>query len=138
MIDSFTGKYAFLSNFYHCRVTYSQISYRTAEHAYQTSKTLIHSERKRIRQCATPSLAKKFGRRTTLRINWDTIKLIVMRDIVKSKFGQNEELKRKLLATGDEQLVEGNWWNDTFWGVCQGEGENHLGRILMQTRKELQ
>jgi predicted NAD-dependent protein-ADP-ribosyltransferase YbiA (DUF1768 family) len=42
-----------------------------------------------------------------------------------------------LLATDDEELVEGNWWNDTFWGVCRGDGENNLGKIIMKVRDEL-
>jgi predicted NAD-dependent protein-ADP-ribosyltransferase YbiA (DUF1768 family) len=42
-----------------------------------------------------------------------------------------------LKATGDEELVEGNWWNDTFWGVCNGVGENNLGKLLMKIRAEL-
>jgi predicted NAD-dependent protein-ADP-ribosyltransferase YbiA (DUF1768 family) len=42
-----------------------------------------------------------------------------------------------LLETGDAELVEGNWWDDTFWGVCNGVGQNNLGKILMDTRREL-
>jgi len=47
-------------------------------------------------------------------------------------------LKEELLATEDWELIEGNTWNDSFWGVCQRKGENHLGKILMKIRKELQ
>lgn len=60
-----------------------------------------------------------------------------MEDIVRDKFTRNEDLKAMLLATGDEGLIEGNWWGDTFWGECKGQGENHLGRILMKIRREL-
>ena len=116
---------------------YLLISYRSAEHAYQTSKTNRPAERKKIRRAATPGAAKKLGRQATLREGWDITKVGVMQAIVKAKFVQNPELRRKLLATGDEQLVEGNWWGDTFWGVCNGEGKNHLGRILMEVREEL-
>lgn len=137
MIDSFTGKYRFLSNFYLCRVRYMSISYRSAEHAYQASKTNKRSERKRIRQAPTPALAKKLGQRILLREDWDTTKVGVMQAIVRSKFEQSPRLRKKLLATENERLVEGNWWNDTFWGVCNGRGENHLGRILMKVREEL-
>lgn len=41
-----------------------------------------------------------------------------------------------LLKTGDEELVEGNTWGDTFWGVCKGKGRNELGKILMKVREE--
>jgi len=138
MIDSFTGEYSFLSNFYLCHVRYLSISYRSAEHAYQAAKTNKISERRKIRQAATPFLAKKLGQQITLRKDWDTTRVAVMRAIVWFKFERNPKLRKKLLATEDEGLVEGNWWNDTFWGICHGKGENHLGRILMQVRKELQ
>ena len=34
--------------------------------------------------------------------------------------------------------MEGNTWHDVYWGVdlCTGEGENHLGKILMAQRQE--
>jgi predicted NAD-dependent protein-ADP-ribosyltransferase YbiA (DUF1768 family) len=57
-----------------------------------------------------------------------------MTEIVGEKFNQNPELKEKLLATKDIELVEGNHWHDTYWGVCNGVGENHLGKILMAYR----
>jgi len=58
-----------------------------------------------------------------------------MLDLVRKKF-ENPLLRAMLLATEDAVLVEGNTWNDTFWGVCRGRGENWLGRILMQVREE--
>jgi predicted NAD-dependent protein-ADP-ribosyltransferase YbiA (DUF1768 family) len=57
-----------------------------------------------------------------------------MRDIVRAKFDQNEDLKIKLMATGAALLVEGNDWGDTFWGRCDGKGGNVLGSILMELR----
>ena len=56
-----------------------------------------------------------------------------MKFALRCKF-QVPELREKLLATGDEELIEGNWWNDKFWGVCKGEGCNMLGLILMEVR----
>ena len=60
-------------------------------------------------------------------------------EIVRAKVTQNQDMKQQLLATGNLVLEEGNGWHDTFWGVDlkTGEGENHLGRILMQVREEL-
>ena len=74
-----------------------------------------------------------------LRGDWEEIKTELMLEIVRAKFTQNEELAARLLATRDRRLVEGNTWHDVFWGVDQrtGQGENHLGRILMQVRNEL-
>ena len=60
-----------------------------------------------------------------------------MLEIVRSKFKQNKDLAKKLIETGDAYLEEGNWWGDKIWGVCNGEGENRFGKILMQVREEL-
>ena len=53
-----------------------------------------------------------------------------------SKFRGDIDLRSLLVATGDRELIEGNTWGDTFWGVDKntGQGENHLGRILMELR----
>ncbi len=59
-----------------------------------------------------------------------------MLEVVRAKFRVNV-LAEKLLATGDDELVEHNTWDDSFWGTCNGEGENHLGKILMKVRQEL-
>ena len=62
-----------------------------------------------------------------------------MYDIVKCKFSMNDGLKEKLLATGNVMLIEGNNWNDTYWGYDfdKKQGLNKLGNILMQVRYEL-
>ena len=61
---------------------------------------------------------------------------MLMKRLLKMKFAI-PELKEMLLATGDEELVEGNYWRDTIWGVCDGVGENHLGKMLMEIREDL-
>ena len=53
------------------------------------------------------------------------------------KFRQHPELGNLLIATGDAELIEGNIWRDTYWGVCNGVGKNRLGELLMQLRNEL-
>jgi predicted NAD-dependent protein-ADP-ribosyltransferase YbiA (DUF1768 family) len=59
-----------------------------------------------------------------------------MWEILQAKFAQHPDLVAKLIATEDEEIVEGNTWNDKFWGVCDGEGMNHLGIMLMAIREE--
>ncbi len=86
----------------------------------------------------TPGEAKKYGRTVVMRSDWDEVKLEVMENIVRAKFMQLPYLREKLLLTEDIILEEGNTWGDTFWGVYDGEGTNHLGLILMKVRKELQ
>ena len=135
IIDSFHGKYFFLSNFYSHPVLFENIFYPTNEHAFQAAKTLNVETRKRIAACDTPGKAKALGRKVQLRPDWESIKYDIMHQIVLAKF--DSQLKAKLLATGDAQLIEGNTWNDTIWGVCNGKGTNWLGKNLMDVRNEL-
>ena len=81
--------------------------------------------------------AKKLGRTVKLRPDWNEVKLSVMLEVLRHKFNQNPDLADKLLATGDTLLQEGNTWHDYYWGVCNGKGENNLGKLLMLVRQEL-
>ena len=83
-----------------------------------------------------PSEARRLGQKLVFREDWEKVKISVMRDLVSQKF-QCPVLKAKLLSTGSKLLEETNSWGDTFWGVCNGIGSNHLGLILMEIRKEL-
>ena len=62
-----------------------------------------------------------------------------MYEAVTNKFTRNLGLKKDLLATGDEDLIEGNKHNDTYWGVnaVSGYGQNKLGKILVRVREEI-
>lgn len=136
-IDKFDGtQYRFLSNFYMHPVEYEGILYPSSEHAYQAAKTLDPTLRQVIANMKTPGETKKAGRRLQLRDNWDSIKNGIMLDIVRIKF-QDPKLQLKLLATGNAELIEGNTWGDCWFGVCNGVGENHLGKILMKVRHEI-
>ena len=135
-IDSFRGTYRFLSNFFPAEVSYEGAIYPSVENAFQAAKCANASERTVFAVCS-PAEAKRFGRHVRLRSDWERVKLDIMRQLVTDKFARSSELRRRLLATGNAQLVEGNAWNDTFWGVCHGNGQNHLGRILMEVRDGL-
>jgi len=137
-IDAFQGEYRFLSNFWPCYLMYQNIVYPTAEHAYQAAKVADHDLKLSIRDCPTPSAAKDFFETNKIKPapGW-TIekKLLIMEELLTIKFaGKEPLLTRALLATGDAPIIEGNTWNDTFWGVCNGSGENHLGRLLEKLR----
>lgn len=136
MIDSFREEYYFLSNFYHVDVEYDGIIYKNTEAAFQAQKVLDDNE-KLLFSDLYPHEAKKLGRRVKLRKDWNDVKDNYMYEICKAKFTQHDDLAEKLLETGDEELVEGNTWNDTYWGVCNGKGKNQLGKTLMRIREEL-
>ncbi len=138
MIDSFTGKYRFLSNFYPCQIEFEGANYPSTEHAYQAAKTTVEQLRLSFMEpIVTAGEARKLGQRLKVRDDWEQVKVQVMLDVLREKFKQ-QKFRQLLLATDDEELVEGNWWGDRFWGVCDGKGENLLGKLLMKVRAEIQ
>ena len=134
-IDKFKNEHEFLSNFYPSPITIEDIMYPTVEHAFQAAKTLDPTERQKIANLTTPAKAKAAGRKVQLREGWNEIRTTIMREIIEIKF-TNPTLMTLLQNTGEATLIEGNTWNDTFWGVCRGKGQNWLGKILMETREK--
>lgn len=134
----FTGEYRFLSNFYSVQVEYEHEWYPSVEHAYQAAKTERLPERRQIQAAPTPNAAKRLGQRVHCRTDWPDRRLGVMNALLRQKFAPGTPLALALIQTGDALLVEGNWWGDRFWGVCDGVGENHLGFLLMEIREALQ
>lgn len=135
-IDQFRGKYYYLSNFIESPIEYEGLTYRNGESAFQAMKVTDMSKRKQFTDLP-PNKAKSKGRNVPLRKDWEQVKDQYMYEIVKAKFTQNEDLKQKLLMTGNALLIEGNTWGDTYWGVCNGRGQNKLGKILTRVRNEL-
>ena len=136
MIDNFRDAYAFLSNFYDVPVEYNGLCFCNSEAAFQAQKTVDETERVQFTNLDA-SNAKRLGRIISLRDDWERVKIQVMYEVCYAKFIQNPRLAKWLIETGDEILVEGNTWNDKFWGVCNGEGANNLGKILIAIRTEL-
>lgn len=146
IINSFSGEFEFLSNFYSILQISSLDSYnsvsnshrlKTLEHGFQAAKTLDLIDQLSVLDAKTPGNAKRLGRKVKLRKDWESVKLNIMRQLVLDKFSQNYDLKDKLIATNDIELIEGNTWGDKFWGTVDGVGQNWLGKILMETREKL-
>lgn len=147
VIDRFDGEFRWLSNFFHER------DGSTVEHEFQADKTNDPADKEWILHQGSPGRAKRAGskrglngRKITLRDDWEEVKVDRMRLHVRRKFRDSEWLRKKMIATHPAVLIEGNNWHDTFWGVCDGtcrfgphapEGDNELGKILMQVRVEL-
>lgn len=136
IIDRFVGEYSFLNNFYVSSIWIDGKQYKTCEHAYQAHKTLNETSREMIRKAADPSIAKKLGRGVEMRPDWEDVRIDLMKSFIRKKF-ESPFLSDLLLKTGEAELVHDNKWNDKFWGVCRGVGENWLGKILMEVREEI-
>ena len=136
MIDRFDGEYAFLSNYSASPFRINYVLFPTMEHYFQANKADNQNDYLHIAYAPTPGEAKRLGRKIQLRSDWEEIKDEVMLTGLRKKFA-NPELRNLLLATGDEELIEGNYWGDTYWGVCNGVEQNKLGKLLMQVREEI-
>ncbi len=107
----------------------------TMEHYFQAMKADNMRDYLTIASAPTPGKAKRLGRQCVLRWDWEKVKEQVMEDGLRLKFA-DPELRKMLISTHPHELVEGNWWGDRFWGVCDGIGENKLGKLLMKLRAE--
>jgi ribA/ribD-fused uncharacterized protein len=154
MIDSFSGRWRFLSNFYPAKILHQGITYPTVEHYYVAMKikndqqidgrNITHIDcREMIAKMPAEHAGKvkQLGQILKVRKDWKDVKMDVMLWGVREKF-KHEDLKQMLLDTGEQELIEGNWWHDNFFGICtcgpcQGQGQNNLGKILMKVREEL-
>lgn len=141
-IDQFRGEYYFLSNFYPDApfVDEEGREWKTSEHYFQAMKCENSEDMKIIQNARSAAEAKTFGRMVKCRKDWEAIKITVMANALKMKFGQNPKLIPRLLDTGDAFLVEVNTWHDNFWGRCICDrckkkiGKNYLGLILIKLR----
>ncbi len=147
MINTFSGRWRFLSNFYPAKIEYRGIIYPSVENFYVAMKIKedqvidhkfisVQDCQEMISRIKDPSTVKKLGKVLKVRKDWDSVKLKIMEWAVNEKF-KDPELEKMLIDTGNEELVEGNWWNDTYWGVCNGVGGNNLGKILMRVRDKI-
>lgn len=147
-IETFTlPETRFLSNFYPYKnkqgdkypekvtVLFEGIEFDCTENAYQAAKTLDMSIRLEISKM-NPFQSKKYwiDKEGQVRSDWDDVKDTLMLEFNIQKFHGNKDLWNMLAATGDAELIEGNTWGDIYWGICDGIGQNKLGKILQQIR----
>jgi len=143
MINKFDGEYRWLSNFWPAEVLLDGVGYGSVEHAYQAAKSLdpIYRAKLQALPADAAKMAKRIGHSAKLRPDWDTVRFVVMQNLLEQKFARGTELAVKLADTGDNELIEGNWWHDVVWGKCTctrkghvNEGDNRLGLMLMDIR----
>ncbi len=136
----------YLSNFSAFRLRWEGRTFPTSEHAYQWSKfpMLTRGEgdiwlRDKIQNAPSAHEAFKLAEahKASRHQDWDDRKLTVMMRILHAKVDQHEYVRRKLLETGDRELIE-NSWRDDFWGWGPNrDGQNMLGTLWMEVRAEL-
>lgn len=135
-IHGFFMEHRCLSNFHEAPLTIDGITYPSSEHAYMAQKSLNRDVQLEISMIVGSNKAKKFGQNIVLRPDWEYYRVAAMLQVLFRKF-EDHDLAMVLLNTGDKYLEETNWWNDKFWGVCNGKGLNMLGKCLMIVREDL-
>ena len=126
------------SNFYICKFNLDNLIWKTVEHYYQAQKFIGTPYFDTIKDSETPGKAKKLGRSKVYKIrsDWEEIKIDIMKNAVRAKFEQNDDLKKLLISTNDNILAEHSR-GDNFWGIGSKEkGKNVLGKIIMSLRDE--
>ncbi len=133
-IKGFFKEYRWLSNFHDVDITWNNLEFKSTEAAYQASKCLT-LQRAKCFTILSGKEAKKESKNIIVRKDWNLIKFDIMALLVFQKFLNDGSLREKLVDTWPKYLEETNYWNDQYWGVCNGVGQNNLGIILMSTRE---
>ena len=119
------GEYGCFSNFSRHPIRYKKEWYGTSEAAYQAMKFEGTKYEKVIRKAKGPMEAARIGRDRSLplRKDWESAKYNIMKDIIREKVKQHESIKKILLSTGSEKIVE-HTERDQFWGWSSAK-QNH-------------
>ena len=129
----------YLSNFSAFKVEFDGRVFDTAEHAYHFQRFTIHEDRVAIICADSAHSAFRYAQdnKARQRPEWNSVKAVTMLDILRAKAEQHEYVRRKLLQTGERELVE-NSWRDDYWGWGPNrDGLNMLGNLWMEVRAEL-
>lgn len=126
-----------LSNFSAFNLVWKGLRFDTSEAAYHWEKFPDYPyARQDIMSAHSAHEAFKTAERyrEARRPDWDQVKVGIMREILRAKVTQHEYVRRKLLETGDRELIEDSW-RDDFWGWGPNrDGQNMLGKLWMEIR----
>ena len=130
-----------LSNFSAFTLNWQGLKFDTAEAAYHWEKFANADPAigELIRRAPSAHEAFKLAQalKPYVRKDWEDIKVAIMKNILIAKVNQHEYVRRKLLATGNRQLIEDSW-RDDYWGWGPNKnGANMLGRLWMEIREEI-
>jgi len=135
-IEGFTNYYEFLTNDYPSEVYYKGYMYPTVSHAYNAARAPNEKMRNIIQKSPTLSSMYEFARNFEDPKDWAFKRIRVMETLIRDKFRRKRDLREKLASTANRELVHVTS-DDTFWGTVNGKGQNQLGRILEQVRKDV-
>ena len=130
----------YLSNFSAFQVNFDGTTFNTSEEAYHYQRFAGNAEcRRAILWAKSAHEAFRYAQENKrYQIpEWDQVKVDIMRDILRAKVAQHEYVHRKLLQTGNKELIEDSH-RDPYWGWGpNADGLNMLGKLWMEVRSEL-
>lgn len=132
--------YGFLSNFAPYPIFIENELWNTVEHYFQANKFEDENIKSKIKAMDSPMKAANEGRNknNAIRSDWEKIKEGIMLRALLSKFLQHPKLRKELILTGSDKIVEHSK-NDNYWADGgDGSGRNRLGELLMTVRNEVQ
>ena len=127
-----------LSPFSAHQVEIEGVVYKTAEHAYQALR-VKPEVRENIINARSPMEAWRLGQKCkeegSLLPNLD--KLVLMELIFRAKLSQHPDIAEILKVSGERELLK-VYEADNYWGTgSDGSGKNHMGKLWMKLRSEL-
>jgi ribA/ribD-fused uncharacterized protein len=142
-----------LSNFYETNFKIDGVEYKSAEHAFEAIKAKTFGDDEtfeKILKAKSAQSAKSFGNKVKefKEETWAEKQDEVMKSVVRAKFTQNLELRKKLLDTEDKLLANADS-RDKYWGIGTSantsiakdpkkwKGENKLGKMLEELRTQM-
>ncbi len=131
----FQGGANALSNMAAYAVEWNGELWMTVEHAYQAAKFTDQDIKQQIKTARSAYDAKHIAdeHRDVIKPDWQIERLTVMEALVKLKYEQHPHIQKKLLQTGEAEIIEDT--DDEFWGRgATGAGKNQLGKIWMAVR----
>ena len=111
----------------------------TSEYVYQSERFADEAIKEKIRNMRSSHEAFRFAQENKhLQVsNWGDIKIEIMKEILREKVRQHPYVRKKLIDSGDRELIEDSW-RDDFWGWgANKDGVNQLGKCWMEVRTEV-
>ena len=145
--------HGWLSNWHRSPFTLDGIAFSSSEQYFIYRKCRMFGDAasaQAILDTDDPAAQQRIGRQASgfQPLVWDGVKQLYMFRALLAKFTQNEDLKRRLLDTGDAYLVECAF-TDRIWAcgvrltdprrldISRWRGQNLLGFALMETREAI-
>lgn len=127
------------SNFSSFMIEWKGKLWMTSEHVYHSERFDEEGRKDAVRTMRSAYDAFTYAQenKSFQRSDWNDVKVGIMKEILRAKVAQHAYVKKKLLESGERELIEDSW-RDDFWGWGPNkDGKNQLGKLWMEVRTEV-